>query len=73
MPTVQVTSRVEIDFEEVLNGVARLGMNELEQLADKVLALQAQHRARSLPKNEAELLQKINQGYRLRFESAMQN
>ncbi|MDZ7364135.1 MAG: hypothetical protein ONB46_25985 [candidate division KSB1 bacterium] len=62
MPTVQVTSRVEIDFEEVLNGVARLGMNELEQLADKVLALQAQRRASSLPKNETELLQKINQG-----------
>ena len=62
MPTVQVTSRVEIDFEEVLNGIARLGMKELEQFADKVLALQAQRRARSLPKNEAELLQKINQG-----------
>ncbi len=62
MPTVQVTSRVEIDFEEVLNGIARLGMTELEQFADKVIALQAQRRARSLPKNEAELLQKINQG-----------
>ena len=62
MPIVQVTSRVEIDFDEVLNGVARLGMNELEQFADKVIALQAQRRARSLPKNETELLQKINQG-----------
>jgi hypothetical protein len=62
MPTVQVTSRVEIDFEEVLNGIARLGMTELEQFVDKAIAFQAQHRARSLPENETELLQKINHG-----------
>jgi hypothetical protein len=62
MPTVQVTSRVEIDFEEVLNRVARLGMKELEQFTDKVIALQAQRLARSLPKNETELLKKINHG-----------
>lgn len=62
MPTVQVISRVEVDFEEVLNGIARLGMKELEQFVDKAIAVQAQRRARSLPKDEAELLQKINRG-----------
>lgn len=62
MPTVQVTSRVEIDFEEVLNGIARLGTEQLEQFLDKAIALQAQRRAPSLPKDEAELLQKINHG-----------
>lgn len=62
MPTVQVTSRIEIDFEEVLKGIARLQMNDLERFVDHVVALQAQRRAHSLPKNEAELLQKINQG-----------
>ena len=62
MPTVQVTSRIEIDFEEVLKGMARLQMKDPERFVDQVIALQAQRRAPSLPKNEAELLQKINQG-----------
>jgi len=62
MPTVQVTSRIEIDFEEVLQGMARLQLQDLERFVDRVIALQAQRRAPSLPKHEAELLQKINQG-----------
>lgn len=62
MPTVQVTSKIEIDFDEVLNGISTLETNAMEQFVDKVIALQAQRRARSLPKNEAELLLKINQG-----------
>lgn len=62
MPKVQVTSQIELDFDEVLKGIAHLGTNELEQFVDKVIALQAQRRAPSLPANEAELLQKINRG-----------
>ena len=62
MPKVQVTSQIELDFDEVLKGIAYLGANELEQFVDKVIALQAQRRAPSLPANEAELLQKINHG-----------
>jgi len=62
MPSVQVTSRIEIDFEEVLQGIAQLRMKDLERFVDRVVALQAQRRAPSLPKQEAELLQKINQG-----------
>jgi len=62
MPSVQVTSRIEIDFEEVLQGIGQLRMNDLERFVDRVIALQAQRRAPSLPKHEAELLQKINQG-----------
>lgn len=62
MPTVQVTSRVEIDFEEVLQGMARLQMQDLERFVDRVIALQAQRRAPSLSRRETELLQKINQG-----------
>src|SRR5574341_306968 len=62
MPTVQVTSRIEIDFEEVLQGLARLQIQDLERLVDQILSLQAQRRAPSLPKHETELLQKINQG-----------
>lgn len=62
MPKVQVTSQIEIDFDEVLKGVARLENSELEQFTEKIIALRAQRRAPSLPQNEAELLQKINRG-----------
>ena len=62
MPKVQVTSQIEIDLDEVVHGLAQLGTRELEQFADKVMALQAQRRAPSLPKDETELLQQINRG-----------
>lgn len=62
MPKVQVTSQIEIDLDEVLCGLARLETKELEQFVDKVIALQAQRRAPSLPKDETELLQQINRG-----------
>lgn len=62
MPKVQLKPRIELDFEEVLNGVAQLKSNELEQFADQILALRAQRRAPALPKPEAELMQNINQG-----------
>jgi len=62
MPKVHVTSQIEIDLDEVLQGLARLGTKELEQFVEKVMALQAQHRAPSLSKDETELLQQINCG-----------
>ena len=62
MPKVQVTSHIEIDVDEVLEGVARLDNQELEQFVDRVIALRAQRNAVSLPKNEADLLEQINRG-----------
>lgn len=62
MPTIQITSRVELDFEEVLQGMAGLQMQDLERLVDRAIALQAQRRAPSLSRHETELLQKINAG-----------
>jgi hypothetical protein len=62
MPKVHVTSQIEIDLDEVLQGLARLGAKELEQFVEKAIALQAQRRAPSLPKNQTELLQQINRG-----------
>jgi hypothetical protein len=62
MPKVHVTSQIEIDLDEVLQGLARLGAKELEQFIDKVIALQAQRRAPNLSKDETELLQQINHG-----------
>jgi hypothetical protein len=62
MPKVQVKSQIEIDFADMLQGVARLENSELEQFADEVIALRAQRRASSLPFHETELLQRINHG-----------
>jgi hypothetical protein len=72
MLKVQVTSQIEIDVDEVLKSVAQLEPNELEQVVDKLIALQAQQRAVSLSKTETELLQQINRGLppevRLRYD-----
>jgi hypothetical protein len=62
MPKVNLTSHIEIDLDEILHGLARLEITELERFVDKVIALQAQRRAPSLPKDETELLQQINRG-----------
>ncbi|HMV47512.1 MAG TPA: STAS/SEC14 domain-containing protein [Blastocatellia bacterium] len=62
MPKVQLKPQIEVDVDEVLNSIAQLKTNELEDFADQVLALRARRRAPSMPKAEAELLQKINQG-----------
>ncbi|MEZ4870099.1 MAG: hypothetical protein R3C14_52710 [Caldilineaceae bacterium] len=62
MPKVQVVSRVELDFDEVIKGVERLESNELEQFLASVMTIRAQRRAPSLSREETELLQKINQG-----------
>jgi len=60
MPTVEVRSQVSLD--EWLNGVAQLDTPELEHFISQALTLRAKRIAPSLPKEEAKLLQKINQG-----------
>jgi DNA-binding GntR family transcriptional regulator len=62
MSKLEIQSPIEVDMDAVLEGVARLEMSELEQFAERVMALRAQRRAGHLPPNEADLLQKINQG-----------
>ncbi|MBM4257005.1 MAG: STAS/SEC14 domain-containing protein [Deltaproteobacteria bacterium] len=62
MSKVQVASQVEIDIDDLLKGVAQLEPNELEQVVNKLLALQARQRAVSLSKTETDLLEQINQG-----------
>lgn len=62
MSTVQVISEVNIDLNKLLEGVAQLDLNELEQFAFNINSLVARRKAPSLPKREAELLQQINQG-----------
>ncbi len=72
MLKVHVTSQIEIDLDEVLKSVAQLEPNELEQVVDQFLALQARRRAASLSTAETDLLRQINQGLpstlRVRYE-----
>jgi hypothetical protein len=72
MSKVQVTSHIEIDVDDMIKGVAQLEPNELEQVVNELLALQARQRAISLSKNETDLLEQINRGLpqtvRLRYD-----
>jgi hypothetical protein len=54
--------KTELPFEELLQAVEQLSPADLAQLMVQIIALQAQHKAPSLSKNETDLLLKINQG-----------
>jgi len=60
MATIQLQSQVSLDA--LISGVEQLSTPDLESLANQVLAIRAKRRAPSLPRKEAELFQKINQG-----------
>ena len=51
-----------MSIEELLDSAAQLDTPELEHFVSEVLALQAKRRAPHLSRDEAALLQKINQG-----------
>jgi hypothetical protein len=59
MSTIKV--EVQLSLEELLKAVDQLSLPDLEQFASKVLVIQAQRKAPTLPQSEAELLLKINQ------------
>jgi hypothetical protein len=60
MTIVQVG--VQVSTDELLKAVGQLSPPELEQFVFRVRALEAQRKAPSLPRAEAELLLRINQG-----------
>ena len=60
MTIVQVG--VQVSTDELLKAVVQLSPPELEQFVFRVRALEAQRKAPSLPRAEAELLLRINQG-----------
>ncbi len=61
-PTVRVKSEVNIEFDEVLDGIEKLDTAEVERFLSQVSILLARRKAPSLSEREAELLEKINQG-----------
>ncbi len=62
MSKVELQPTIAVEIDDILDGVARLEMSELEFFTDRVMQLRARRRAPSLPKNEADLLRKINRG-----------
>ncbi len=66
MPTVQVEAQLTTD--KLLQAIQQLDKSELDQFVFQVVNLRAKRQAPSLPKAEAELLQKINRGLPARFQ-----
>lgn len=62
MASVQVTSQINIELDQLLNGVAQLETAELEKFVEQVNVLLARRKVATLSQPEAELLQQINQG-----------
>jgi len=62
MTSVQVTSQIEIELEQLLNGVAQLETTDLEKFIGQVNLILARRKVANLPQPEAELLQQINRG-----------
>lgn len=60
MSTIQVEA--QLSYNELLKAVEQLSLPELEQFVPQIIALQARYRAPTLPKDEANLLLRINQG-----------
>lgn len=56
-----IEMKMEVSLPVLLKGVEQLSTPELENFVAEVLSIQAKRRAPSLPKEEAVLLQKINQ------------
>ena len=56
------TSTEQLSTEQILSAVSHLSLPELEQIFDRVLALQAERKAAHLSTAESALLVRINQG-----------
>lgn len=57
-----INSPVSIDLQAILDGIARLDIDTLESFAKRVNTLVAQKKADHLPKREADLIRRINEG-----------
>ncbi len=66
MPTISVEAQVSA--HELLKAAAQLDNQESEQFVQEAIALQARRKAPSLPRDEATLLQLVNQGVPARLQ-----
>lgn len=62
MTMLQLTSEINIEIDEVLNGVAKLDTPDLERVLSEVSVLLARRKAPHLSADETMLLENINRG-----------
>ncbi|PZD73985.1 hypothetical protein C1752_01809 [Acaryochloris thomasi RCC1774] len=62
MPSVQVTSQINLDLDQLIEGVAQLDTPDLEKFLAQVSHVLARRKIPNQPEQETELLQLINQG-----------
>lgn len=62
MQTIPINSRFHLDMQTLLDGIAQLDNQSLEQFAEKVNTLVAKRKTVSLSERETILLKEINKG-----------
>ncbi len=62
MSKVKLNPQIELDVDEILDGIAQLHDSEFEPFAQKVMAQRARRRASGRSQDEVELLERINHG-----------
>lgn len=55
-------SQIQLDLNAVIEGIAKLDLEDLETFASRINSLLAQKKGGAIPKKEATLLKKINAG-----------
>jgi hypothetical protein len=62
MASVQITSAINIELDQLLDGVAQLETTDLEKFVEQVALILAQRKATRLHQSESDLLEQISQG-----------
>jgi len=62
MDSVQINSELKLSFQEILNGLSKSEVPDLERFMEKLSTIVAQRKSPHLSKKETDLLKKINKG-----------
>lgn len=60
MVTVEIKPKIKLDLEEILDGIAKLDLKDIENFHLKVGGLLSSRKAKSLTEREQQLVEKIN-------------
>ncbi len=62
MATIEIKPKVTLELHEILNGISKLDVKELESFFNRVGTLLAHRKTRHLSERESQLLSEINKG-----------
>ena len=62
MPTIKLKPQLNVELNEILNGISQLDVKELESFFKRVGTLLAQRKTQHLSEREFQLLTEINKG-----------